>query len=94
VDCWKIIQHHLANNYLALDYLYTAINLPPTILVLRSFFFFGITKKIPKIWLRLMVITLGKCYCKSYCLRLFMPVTTGIHVYFAWNELYLRPHDP
>jgi multiple sugar transport system permease protein len=77
---------HLGNNYLALIITYTAINLPLTILVLRSFF-----QQLPKdledaakvdgynTWQMLLQILLP--------LTLPALVTTGILTFiFAWNE--------
>ncbi len=83
----EIIQKlHLANNYLALIIPYTAINLPLTILVMRSFF-----QQLPKdledaakvdgynIWQSLTQIVLP--------MTLPALVTTGILAFiFAWNE--------
>ncbi len=83
----EIVQFlHLGNNYLALIIPYTAINLPLTILVLRSFF-----EQLPKdledsarvdgynIWQTLTQIILP--------MTLPALVTTGILTFiFAWNE--------
>lgn len=83
----EIVQFfHLGNNYLALIIPYTAINLPLTILVMRSFF-----EQLPKdledaakvdgysIWQMLIQIVMP--------LTLPALVTTGILTFiFAWNE--------
>jgi multiple sugar transport system permease protein len=83
----EIVQFfHLGNNYLALIIPYTAINLPLTILVMRSFF-----EQLPKdledaakvdgysIWQMLVQIVMP--------LTLPALVTTGILTFiFAWNE--------
>jgi multiple sugar transport system permease protein len=77
---------HLGNNYLALIITYTAINLPLTILVLRSFF-----QQLPKDLEDAAKV--DGCNTWQMLLQILLPltlpalVTTGILTFiFAWNE--------
>ncbi len=83
----EIIQNlHLANNYLALIIPYTAMNLPLTILVLRSFF-----EQLPKDLEDAARVDGYNTF--QMLLKIILPmtlpalVTTGILTFiFAWNE--------